>query len=441
MIRGAWRRATPTTPRVHPIGAPFSSSLEIDMTQPRPGDDQSAYKIIVKTHDGVQGIDPDAWDMLVDDGSPFLEHGFLSLLEETGCTGQRAGWIPMIFTAHRLSEDEPDDADGELIGALPFYIKTNSAGEFVFDWSWADAAQRAGIQYYPKAVVAVPFTPVTGRRILVGSWLDDDTHAGIRRALVETAVSVASQMGLSSVHFNFVLDDERGVFDDLQVPMRFGMQYHWYNGRQQGAEEDYADFDAFLSRFRSKRRANIRRERRKLAESGVTTRVVTGDALDEDIMARMYTFYADTVRKFYWGRQYLTEEFFLALPERMSERIHIVIASDPDGRDFAGAFNLVKRDRLYGRYWGCTREIKYTHFEVCMYKPIEWCIEHGIQVFEPGAGGEHKYERGFEPTRTTSAHYIADPGLDQAIRGFLVREREATASQIDHMLRESCLKD
>ncbi len=393
--------------------------------------------IRIETHEGVGELDPDAWNRLVGDGSPFLDHGFLSLLEETGCTGHEAGWLPMILTATRIPADAAEDAPGELVGALPIYIKTNSAGEFVFDWGWADAAHRAGIPYYPKAVVAVPFTPVTGTRLLVDP--EDPLADELSRALVGAALGMAKRSGLSSVHFNFVLEREVAALEHAGLPTRFGMQYHWYNGEERGEQGPYPDFDAFLQRFRAKRRANIRRERRKLAESGVRVRAVQGDAIDEALMDHVFRCYKSTVDKFHWGRQYLNREFFLRLPERARDHLHIVVASDGRG-DFAAAFNMLKAGRLYGRYWGCTREVPFAHFEVCMYYPIEWCIQNGVGVFEPGAGGEHKYERGFEPTKTFSAHYIVEPALDHAIRDFLARERDGVDGRIAYMNDTSVLK-
>ncbi|MEC9399859.1 MAG: GNAT family N-acetyltransferase [Myxococcota bacterium] len=402
------------------------------------------YKIEI--HEGIRRIDGAKWNALVEGESPFLEYGFLSLLEETGCTGEESGWFPMIFVATESDGDgDGEDAttkseDRPYLGALPFYIKTNSAGEFVFDWGWADAAYRAGIRYYPKGVVAVPFTPVTGARILTASELEEAERSALGSALIQTAMGFAKQAGLSSVHFNFIPEHETGLFKELGLPLRYGMQYHWYNGRERGMASPYEDFDDYLSRFRSKKRANIRRERRKLEEEGVTSRVLTGDMIDEAIMADMFEYYRDTVQKFFYGKQYLTEEFFLALPDVMRDRLHFVIMSR-DGEDFGGTFNLYKNDRLYGRYWGATAEVQFAHFEACMYTPIEWAIEHGVKVFEPGAGGEHKYDRGFEPTHTYSAHYLVDERLDEAIRGVLAQERASRDLQIEHLSKENPFKD
>lgn len=390
--------------------------------------------VIIRLHDSIDHIDASQWARLVEDESPFLHHGVLRLFETSGCVGEGTGWMPLFFAAYTKDGD-----DDHLVGALPFYIKTNSAGEFVFDWGWADAAHRAGIEYYPKGLVAVPFTPVTGRRVLVRK--DHPEVARLGRLLVEAACEVADkQLGLSSVHFNFILPEEQGIFEDLNIPMRYGVQYHWYN--RSGVAPDasaYEDFDDFLARFRSKRRANLRRERRKLAAQGVTTRVVWQEGFDEQMMHKMFVFYKRTIDKFHWGRQYLNEDFFQGLPDIIPEHLHFVVGS-LDGEDVAGAFNLCKDRRLYGRYWGATQDLEFAHFEVCMYTPITWCIEHGVEVFEPGAGGEHKFERGFEPTLMHSAHHIHHPGLKGAIGDFLKQERRHIREQVEGLNAESILK-
>ena len=371
--------------------------------------------------DRISSIDAHRWDQLVGSESPFLEYGFLSSLERSGCLDEASGWQTHLLIAR---------SDQRLVGAVPLYLKMHSAGEFVFDWSWAEAAMRSGLRYYPKGVVAVPFTPVTGARILV-----DPGHPArrkIARRLVEATLDTADDMGLSSIHFNFIKPTERALFTDLGLPIRQGIQYHWKN-------EGYHDFDDFLGRFRSKKRSNIRRERRKLNARGVTTRVITGEEADEDDLRRIFRYYRDTVQKHFYGRQYLTEAFFVEIGQRLGERLHLVFA-ELDGEPFAGTFNLLKDDRLYGRYWGCQQELKFAHFETCIYRPVQWCIEKGIAAFEPGAGGEHKFDRGFEPTLTYSAHYIRDPGLRRGVEDFIQRERRQLEGQLERMKEDSPFK-
>jgi hypothetical protein len=370
----------------------------------------------------VSSIREDAWNRLTEHVSPFLEYGFLSALEDTDCVGEQTGWIPHILCAH-----VDEDGDDRLVGALPIYLKTHSAGEFVFDHSWADAAFRAGIEYFPKAVVAVPFTPITGHKLLVDP--DFELADALKGALIDRATKFVREEQISSIHFNFFEPEERPYFEDFTLPIRYGMQYHWYNGADLGDGEDYEDFKEFLARFRSKKRSNIKRERRKLRESGVVSKVLTGDDLTPAHLDRMFDYYQDTIQKFYWGRQYLNRDFFHAAKDAFGDRIHMVVA-EHEGEEFAGAFNLMKDGSLYGRYWGCLDEIKYTHFEVCLYKSVEWCIDNGFQKFEPGAQGDHKYDRGFQPTHTYSAHYIRDPRLRAAVDDFIRRE----SRQIDHRI-------
>jgi predicted N-acyltransferase len=395
-------------------------------------------KLDLQFFDAVGEIPQAEWDRLVGDASPFLEHGFLTTLERTGCVGEGTGWHPQILAAYR---------DEQLVGALPLYLKAHSAGEFVFDWSWADAAHRAGLNYYPKAVVAVPMTPIQGRRLLVDEAEQD--AAAVRQVLVEAAIEFADDNRLSSVHFNFVEPDEAELLDELDLPIRKGMQYHWYNGPIEEGGTDvatetavgpaYEDFDDFLARFRSKKRSNIRRERRKLAEAGVTTEVLVGDQVTEAHLDRMFDYYKDTIEKFHWGKQYLNRDFFIEIGHALRDRLHMVVASQ-DGQEFAAAFNLYKGDGLYGRYWGCTEEVNFTHFEACLYRPIEWCIDHGVQKFEPGAQGEHKYDRGFLPTPTYSAHWLRDPRLAQAVGDFIDQERREMEHQIEAMRDDSPFK-
>lgn len=383
----------------------------------------------IDTIDGVSELDADAWNRLVDDASPFLEYGFLATLEQTGCLEPDSGWTPRIIVAR--------NRDGRLAGAVPFYVKHNSDGEFVFDYSWANASHRAGRPYYPKGVVAVPFTPVTGLRILVDD--DRDDADDITARLLDEAIELTDELDLSSLHFNFIRPKRRHLFEERDLPIRLGYQYHWLNDDGTDANASYGDFDDYLNRFRSKKRSNIRRERRKLRERGVTTRVVRGDELTDADMRRMFRYYLDTIHKYFYGRQYLTEAFFVAIREHLADRLHLVFAED-DGEPFAGAFNLVKNRQLYGRYWGCKRDVKYAHFETCIYRPVQWCIEHGIERFEPGAGGEHKFDRGFEPTPTYSAHYLRDPLLGEAVEDFIEHERRQIRDEIARMKDNSPFK-
>ncbi|MFI5317602.1 MAG: GNAT family N-acetyltransferase, partial [Myxococcota bacterium] len=330
----------------------------------------------VETLAGVRDVPAAEWNALVADESPFLEWEWLASLEEAGCVGGSTGWSPRPIAVRD---------GGRLVAAVPLYVKTHSEGEFVFDWGWADAAERAGIPYYPKLLVGVPFTPVTGARLLVaageprGEWL-----ARLGGALVE----LCRGSGLSGVHVNFCRADEVAALREIGFELRVGVQYHWKNA-------GYACFDDWLARFRSKRRNQIRRERREVAESGVRVETLEGDSIPDDLFEPMFSFYLATVRGRAWGRQYLNRKFFALLRERFRARLSFVVAS-AGGQPIAGTFNVAKGDALYGRYWGATRDVRNLHFEVCYYAAVEHCIARGLARFEPGAGGDYKQARGFD---------------------------------------------
>ena len=352
--------------------------------------------------DSLAEIPAPAWDALVGDACPFLEHAFLWGLEASGCVGGSTGWMPRYVVARRA---------GVLVGALPAYQKTHSHGEFIFDFGWAEAAARAGLRYYPKLVVGSPFSPVGGRRFLVGSSGDD-----VRTALVGQLQRLARTERASSIHWLFITEEEASFLEARGFAIRHTHQFHWHN-------EGFATFDDFLERFRSDRRNQIRRERRTVAEAGITTRVLTGDALTEGDEALAWACYVSTVEKFPWGNLYLNRDFFTHLFKHFRHRISLVKASI-QGRDVACALNIQKGAHLYGRYWGCLEEHRNLHFEVCSYAGIEHAITHGLQTFEAGAGGGgHKFGRGFLPRRTWSAHEIFHPALDRGVRTFLEQER------------------
>jgi predicted N-acyltransferase len=378
----------------------------------------------IRVEEGVAAVPREAWNALVGDGSPFLEWDFLAALEETGCVGAEQGWWPRPLVAR--------DDDGRVVAACPLYLKAHSEGEFVFDWSWADAAERAGIRYYPKLLVGVPFTPVGGARLLTAPGLSRGERRGWIAALGQALVDFCGQDGFSGVHVNFCRPEELGVLQKQGYVPRVGMQYHWHN-------EGYADFEAYLARFRSKRRNQIRRELRGVAEAGVRVVTAVGDEIDEAWFGPMFGFYRTNVDRHYWGRRYLNRELFEALRERFRERLCFVVALAGD-EPIAGALNVQKGDALYGRYWGCSREVRYLHFVVCYYEAIRHCIEHGLARFEPGAGGDYKQLRGFDATPTLSAHWLAEPRLRAAVADYLERERHEYADAVRHLRRHSALK-
>jgi predicted N-acyltransferase len=351
------------------------------------------------------------WDALVGDGSPFLEWGWLASLEEGRCVGGKTGWLPQHLALYQ---------DDRLVAACPLYLKGNSEGEFVFDYAWANGAERAGIDYYPKMLVAVPFTPATGTRFLVAPHLD---RPGIVRALGKALRELCDEHELSSVHVNFCTPEEAAALADVGFVERYGFQYKWRN-------RGYMDFDGYLAAFRHKRRKEIKRERRILDEQGVAIEALVGDAIPEGIFEPMYQLYLTTVDKYFYGRRYLTKRFFALLRERFRRNLCFIVAWR-DGRLLAGTFNVQKGGVLYGRYWGTWEELRHLHFNVCYYATVEHCIRSGLERFEPGAGGEFKWLRGFDPEPTRGMHSIRDPRLADAVVRFLDAERR----EVEHVIR------
>jgi predicted N-acyltransferase len=369
---------------------------------------------------GVRELPQDQWDALVGDESPFLEWSWLASLEEAGAVGPGTGWLPRPLVSRQ---------GGRLVAACPLYVKGNSEGEFVFDWSWADAAYRAGIEYYPKLLVGVPFTPVTGRRFLIAPGLPRDEWIGHMGAALR---QVVEQNDFSSAHVNFCQDEEVDPLADAGYDLRVGVQYHWHN-------RGYRDFEDYLGAFRSKRRNQVRRERRAMEREGVRIETLHGAEIPDALFTPMFRFYLATIDKKFYGRQYLNRRFFELVRQRFRERLCFVVAS-LDGEPIAGTFNVQKGDALYGRYWGADYEVRHLHFNVCYYAAIEHCILHGLQRFEPGAGGDYKQLRGFDATPTYSLHYVADPRLRGAIRRYLEQERSEAAETISWLRERSSLK-
>ena len=367
--------------------------------------------VLVKLVQGIGQIEARLWDACVGPDQPFLSHAFLSALEDSGSASQRTGWLPL----HLVVE-----AGGELIGCAPMYLKSHSYGEYVFDWGWANAYERAGGTYYPKLQVSVPFTPVPGPRLL----LRPGVGAPARGMLAHALVSAAEQLNVSSLHVTFCREDEWDTLGNAGLLKRQGVQYHWHN-------RGYGTFDDFLGTLKSSKRKTIRKERARVGEQGLSIEVLTGDTLTPDIWGAFYPFYLSTVDK-RWGSAYLTKRFFARLGETMPERVVLMMARH-GGRYVAGALNLLGADTLYGRVWGCRREFEFLHFEACYYQAIEFAIRHGLARVEAGAQGPHKLQRGYEPVATYSAHWIRDSGFRDAVERFLVQERREMASEMGHL--------
>jgi len=375
----------------------------------------SGDQLTIRVNDGIASIDAGAWDSCAvppeSDGNPFLSHAFLLALEESGSVGARAGWRPQHLTAI--------GPDGVLLGCVPLYLKSHSQGEYVFDHGWADAFERAGGQYYPKLQAAVPFTPVPGRRLLVRPGpLADQVADALGAALTELTQSNE----LSSAHVTFCSEEEWERLGRLGFLQRLGQQYHWHN-------EGYASFDDFLGALNSRKRKAIRKEREAVKREGLTLQALSGDQIEPRHWDAFFAFYMDTgSRK--WGRPYLTRQFFDLIGQRLPEAVVLMIAEDASGRPVAGALNLKGREALYGRNWGCIEDYRFLHFEACYYQAIDYAIAHGLKRVEAGAQGEHKIQRGYLPTPTYSAHWIANRSFRTAVDDYLKRERAAMLEQM-----------
>jgi predicted N-acyltransferase len=379
--------------------------------------------IEVSTHAAIAEIAERDWESLRQaDDPPFSSWAFLDALERTGCAAPDRGWTPFHITLRK---------DGRLFAAAPAYLKDNSEGEFVFDYAWAQFAEaRLGVAYYPKLVVGVPFTPASGRRLLCGDAESGEARAAFASALTE----LVERLDLSSAHVLFPTEEECTAYGANGLVHRYGMQYHWRN-------IGYSTFDDFLGRFSSKRRNQIRREVRGPREQGILLEALSGRDLSPDVVDAVYEFYLSTVDKYFWGRRYLNRDFFHEVCSRIPDAVLVVLARDASSRrPIASAFNLVGKDALYGRYWGALEERPFLHFNVCYYRGIEECIARGLSLFEPGAGGDHKLARGFEPTVTHSAHHLAERRLDAAVRDFVRRERTAVTQHLSEYARTPILK-
>ncbi|MES1940568.1 hypothetical protein T5B8_10011 [Salinisphaera sp. T5B8] len=354
--------------------------------------------------DSILDIPADRWDALCSDGQPFVRHGFLAALEASESVSAASGWVP----AHGILKNDT----GEIIAAAPLYEKHHSYGEFVFDFAWANAYAQVGLDYYPKLLNAVPFTPVCGPRVLA-------VDHNARRELAQALAELPGSQNASSLHSLFVDDDSAVALRESGAIARRGCQYRWYN-------RGYDDFDAFLAQLSSKRRKEIRRERKRMHDAGVEVRVLRPQDIDAELWQTLYAFYGRTYA-IRGQAPYLTPAFFNELCQRMAERVRFFVAYHRE-RPVGMAFMMLGDDTLYGRHWGCETDYHSLHFETCYYAGIDYCIEHGLACFDAGAQGEHKIRRGFEPVATWSYHVISHPRLAAAIDDFCVREADMMES-------------
>ncbi len=375
--------------------------------------DAEPATLTLRVAGGLQDVDPAEWDACAGAGNPFVSHAFLSALEDSGSATARAGWAP-----HHMLLQDPN---GALLGAVPMYLKNHSQGEYVFDYGWAHAFENAGGDYYPKLQISVPFTPVTGPRLLVRP---DQPFEATAATLLAGAVEIARRIKVSSLHITFPMEREWKIMGEAGLLRRSGEQFHWQN-------HGYGDFDAFLGDLASRKRKAVRKERREALAPGIEIDVLSGADLTEAHWDTFFGFYTDTgSRK--WGSPYLTRTFFSLLSERMADRVVLIMARRA-GRYIAGALNLAGAEALYGRYWGCIEHHKYLHFEVCYYQAIEVAIARRLARVEAGAQGPHKLARGYMPVETYSAHWIRDPAFRDAVDRFLVEERREVRAEIDYV--------
>ena len=367
--------------------------------------------LVAKTVSAIDELDAALWDGLANPpgapANPFVSHAFLSALEKSRSVAPEAGWAPI----HIVLEDD----DGAIVGAAPLYAKGHSQGEYVFDHHWADAYARAGGSYFPKLLCAAPFTPVPGPRLLAHS-------SGARAGLAAAIRAIATRMGASSAHVNFISEDDGHILAAADYLPRKGEQYHWFN-------RGYDTFDDFLGALSSRKRKAIRRERKGAVADGLVIRRLYGADITEDHWNAFWLFYQDTgARK--WGQPYLTRTFFRIIAETMQDSLLLIVA-EQDGKPVAGALNFLGGDALFGRYWGCLADHPFLHFEICYYQAIDVAIERGLARVEAGAQGQHKIARGYEPVATHSAHWIANDSFRDAIARYLEAERDQTDMELD----------
>ncbi|RBP22229.1 hypothetical protein DET50_12611 [Marinobacter pelagius] len=368
--------------------------------------------LTLQTCTSITDIPQEDWERLAGRTNPFLRYEFFQSLEESGCTTAETGWQPCHLVFRQGSV---------IVGAAPGYLKSHSMGEYVFDWAWADAYQRYGQDYYPKLLIAVPFTPSRGPRLLLEDSLRANLSGGTMAELLDGLIG---QLGAHSWHLLFPDERDQALLSQPDQLHRIGCQFHWHN-------RDYSGFDDFLAQLTSRKRKSIRKERRQVAEQGIRFERFSGTDIPDHVLSAFYVFYQATYLK-RGQRPYLNKTFFTLLRERLPEHLHIIMAVR-DGQMIAGALFLSGADTLYGRYWGCLEEYNHLHFETCYYQGIELAIELGLERFDAGAQGEHKLVRGFEPTITHSWHGIAHPGFREAIQEFT----EDEAAQVETYYREA----
>ncbi|UTW54270.1 GNAT family N-acetyltransferase [Kordiimonas sp. SCSIO 12610] len=374
--------------------------------------------LVAKIVNSISEIPKTSWDACNNasaNSSPFLSYDFLNALEISGCVNAETGWHPQHVVLYNTS-DETD-----ILAVMPLYLKGHSQGEYVFDHGWADAYERAGGRYYPKLQSSIPFTPATASKLLVKDCNNRQTY---EQALISSAIQFARNAEISSLHLTFVPEREAASYKDMGLLIRNDQQFHWFN-------KGYQTFDDFLNALSSRKRKQIRKERRTALENGITIHHFSGDDLKEEHWDAFFEFYIDTGNR-KWGQPYLNRQFFSEINKRMADKI-VLMMCERGGDYIAGALNFIGSDTIYGRHWGCIEDHPCLHFETCYYQAIEYAINHGLKCVEAGAQGPHKIARGYEPTKTYSAHYLRDEGFHKAVENFLQMETREVDAHIEYL--------
>ena len=366
----------------------------------------------INIHSEIKQIPTQEWNQLVKDNNPFMRHEFLSALENNGCVSDEFGWHP----CHIAIRD-----NNKLIGAMPLYAKLNSYGEFVFDQAWANAYQQSDLNYYPKLVSSIPYTPASGQRLLA----HPERREEIFTLLIETVKQFAQQQNYSGFHCLFANSDEQDWMEKAGLLSRHDCQFHWHN-------DDYSDFDHFLSKLEKKKRKNIRQERRRVSQQGIQLRVLNGHTASAQDWKNFAQFYQQTFDEKF-GTATLNEGFFKEVAEKLPDQVLLILADDENDNCIAGSLMFNSNTTLYGRHWGCSEQIDKLHFEACYYQGIEYCIRKGLQTFEPGAQGEHKIARGFIPTLTRSSHWLNQSPFQTSIEQYVGHEKDAIADYMSSL--------
>ena len=359
----------------------------------------------ISFHSSIEEISKKEWDSLLNDiNYPFLKHDFLQLLESTSCVGAKTGWIPLHVTISK---------GNSLLAGMPLYLKSHSQGEFVFDHSWANAFYQHGLDYYPKLVSSIPHTPASGPRLLIK---DGENKKELFEMIKEGVKNIAAKNNISSWHILFPREEEVDFYDDSNLSIRKNAQFIWFN-------ENFTSFEDYLNSFRARHRKNVRKERNKIIEQELIIETFSGENLNYDLLNKFYKFYLSTNIKRSGFSGYLTKQFFLNFPATLFKNLVIVFAKKKRNDEMVGGSLFFRDDQnLYGRYWGCIEEFDCLHFECCYYQGIDYCIKNKLKKFDPGVQGEHKIKRGFAPTETYSAHWIADERFSEAIEDFVTKE-------------------